>query len=190
MQQGICAAEHVISFAGAAGSSSVQRYTKRSGAASATTSVTNWVQSSGASARTVNWSWPSEAYALPRVTTRHRAPASRRRDTSWSPRPPASAKTSQDVSSSTPSPDSSAVASSTSAGAAPVVQALRASTPICPSPPRGPVRPGSEAVSSNPASLSTFSHCSRSMSGCTGRSSRSVRLHQPLVRPKTVSVQS
>ena len=35
---------------------------------------------------------------------------------------------------------------------------------------------------------STRSHCARSSSGCSGRRSRSVKRHQPLVRPKTDSV--
>ncbi len=67
--------------------------------------------------------------------------------------------------------------------------ALRASRPIWPSPPSGRCRPGSDAVSAKPASLQRASPIARAPATVArGRRSRSVKCHQPLVRPKTVSV--
>ena len=68
-----------------------------------------------------------------------------------------------------------------------VVQDLRARRPIWPSP-SGPSSPGNEAVSVKPVSRKTSSHWERSSNGWSGRKSRSVNRHQPLVRPNTASV--
>ena len=100
------------------------------------TSAKSCFQSSGASARRVKASAPSSGEILPRRATRQRAPAARSCAINASPSPEASAKTSHDF---------SAGVSTRVGDAAGSGHALRASKPIWPSPPAGPISPGSDA---------------------------------------------
>ena len=119
---------------------------------------------------------------LLRRATRQRTPVSRSREINASPSPEASANTSHDF--------SSGASTAVSTGAAVFLSGLPREQADLAFAAVGPIRPGNEIVSLKPVSRSTISHCARSSSGCSGRRSRSVKRHQPLVSPKTVSVQS
>ena len=159
-----------------ADSSRLHKKTKRSGASSAQVS-SNCFQSSGISARSVNASFSSATKVLPRCATRQRTPLTRSCAASWSPRPDASANTSHDFSKGVSNAGGIIVAGSH--------HGLRAMRPMRLSPPCVRFNPDNDAVSLKPDSRSTVSHCERCSSGCFGRSSRSVKRHQPLVSPKT-----
>ena len=150
----------------------------RSGAASPAHAAKSCCQSSGASALSVKVSSSLAANEVPRKAIRQRIPVVRRRSAKEEPIPSRSAKIRNDFSGGD---------STTGSGAAGACHALRARMVIWPSP-SGPINPGKELVSLKPVSRSTVSHCERPSSGCTGRRSRSLKRHQPLVRPKTVSV--
>ena len=149
----------------------------RSGTASPAHAAKSWFQSSSASALSAKVSVSFAANAVPRKTIRQRIPAARRRSAKEEPMPSWSAKIRNDFSGGTSTPSS---------GVGGACHALRARMPIWPSP-CGSINPGNEVVSLKPVSPSTVSHCERPSSGCAGRRSRSLKRHQPLVRPKTAS---